>query len=139
MNPSLTFLTRLLHASLVVLHADQTAKPASKPHAITDDQDYGDLSVTGNPFFKAPHLDRLALNGRPVTGTLYSEKPRPLPLSRVELKVAGQVQTADVCKENKLRVFSVVVPAGHADIEFTLLDDDAKGLSGGHFASVRKQ
>ena len=39
---------------------------ASKPNVIiviTDDQGYGDLSITGNPLLKTPNIDRLAREG----------------------------------------------------------------------------
>ena len=63
MKHTLTVLIALLLASLVMTHAAGTAEPARKPNVIiviTDDQGYGDLSVTGNPVLKTPHMDRLA-------------------------------------------------------------------------------
>jgi arylsulfatase A-like enzyme len=96
-----------------------------------------DAPIAGVPTGKKP-VDAW-LDGRPVSGTLYGGKPRALPVSRVELKVAGQVRTADVGKEDRVKIFSVEVSAGPADIEATLLDEHGKALCGGYYISVRKQ
>lgn len=46
------------------------AGPGEKPNVIivmTDDQGYGDLSLTGNPLLKTPNMDRLAREGVQLT------------------------------------------------------------------------
>jgi arylsulfatase A-like enzyme len=79
------------------------------------------------------------LDGRPVSGTLYKGTPRTLPVGRVELKIAGQVHTADVSDADTVKSFSVAVGAGPADIEATLLDKAGNALCGAYYVSVRKQ
>jgi arylsulfatase A-like enzyme len=57
-------LAALLLAPVAVLNGADS--PSGKPNVIivlTDDQGYGDLSGTGNPVLKTPHLDRLAAEG----------------------------------------------------------------------------
>jgi len=57
-------LSTLLLVPLVTLQA--AVARASTPNVIivlTDDQDYGDLSCTGNPVMKTPNMDRLAREG----------------------------------------------------------------------------
>lgn len=51
-----------------ILHLPSSA--ASKPNIIvvmTDDQGHGDLSMTGNPLLKTPHIDSLAKDGAWLT------------------------------------------------------------------------
>jgi arylsulfatase A-like enzyme len=94
------------------------------------------------PIAGVPKLDKTVdawLDGRPVSGTLYGGKPRALPVSRVELKVAGQVKTTDVGQEDSVNIFSIAVPAGPTDIEATLLDKNGKALCAGYYVSIRKQ
>jgi arylsulfatase A-like enzyme len=79
------------------------------------------------------------LDGRPVGGTLYKGTPKALPVSRVELKVAGQVQTADVGDAEAVKVFTIAVAAGPADIEATLLDKNGGALCSAYYVSVRKE
>jgi hypothetical protein len=79
------------------------------------------------------------LDGRPVGGTLYKSTPKALPVSRVELKVAGQVQTADVGDAEAVKVFTIAVAAGPADIEATLLDKHAGALCSAYYVFVRKE
>ncbi|MBL9212787.1 MAG: arylsulfatase [Opitutaceae bacterium] len=53
----------LLSVALSLLLPVFASAAATKPNivfVITDDQGYGDLSFTGNPVVKTPHLDRLA-------------------------------------------------------------------------------
>ena len=60
----------LLIAPLFAQQAAESAKPARKPNVIvlmTDDQGYGDLSVTGNPVLKTPNINRLAREGVQLT------------------------------------------------------------------------
>ena len=55
-----------LIALLLAPPAAQCAADVSKPNVIiflTDDQGYGDLSLTGNPILKTPNMDRLAREG----------------------------------------------------------------------------
>jgi arylsulfatase A-like enzyme len=79
------------------------------------------------------------VNSRPIDGTLYGGKPRALPVSQVELKIAGQVQTADVSKTETVKVFTMEVAAGPAHIEATLLDEAGRALCGAYYVSVRKE
>ncbi len=93
------------------------------------------------PIAGVPNVEKTVdawLDGRPVDGLLYGGKPRALPVSRVELKIVGQVLTADVSTEDSVKIFNVEVPAGPADIEATLLDKNGKALCGGYFVSIRK-
>ncbi len=78
------------------------------------------------------------LDGRPVGEMLYGGKPQALPVSRVELKYADQVQTADVSDAETLKIFTITAAAGPAEIEATLLDKDGKALCGAFYISVRK-
>ncbi len=93
--------------------------------------------IAGTPV--AENFSDAWLDGRTVGGTLYGGKPRALPVSRVELKIAGQVLTSDVGDSETAKVFTVAVAAGPADIEATLLDKAGKALCGGYYVSVRKQ
>ncbi len=79
------------------------------------------------------------LDGSPVNGTLYKGDPKALPVVRVELKIAGQVQTADVGDAETVKVFTVAVTAGPADIEATLLDKAGKALCSAYYVTVRKE
>ncbi|MCX7007864.1 MAG: arylsulfatase [Kiritimatiellaeota bacterium] len=66
MKRTLTILTALLLVPLAALDAADKTTPANKPNVIivlTDDQGYGDLSLTGNPILKTPNMDRLAREG----------------------------------------------------------------------------
>ena len=78
------------------------------------------------------------VSGRAIDGTLYGGKPRALPVSQVEIKVAGQVQTADVSNAETVKVFTLAVAAGPADIEATLLDKAGRALCSAYYVSVRK-
>lgn len=70
MNFTSTFLfVALLLASLGDMDAAAPVT-AKKPNVIvllTDDQGYGDLSLTGNPILKTPNMDRLAREGVQLT------------------------------------------------------------------------
>lgn len=79
------------------------------------------------------------LDGSPVDGALYKGAPRALPVGRVELKIAGQVQTAGVSNADTVKVFTVRVAAGPADIEATLLDQAGRALCSAYYVSVRKE
>jgi len=79
------------------------------------------------------------LDGGPVRGTLYRGAPRALPVARMELKIADQVQTAGVSDVDTVKVFTVKVAAGPADIEATLLDQAGKPLCSAYYISVRKK
>jgi arylsulfatase A-like enzyme len=79
------------------------------------------------------------LDGGPVRGTLYNGAPRALPVARVEVKIADQVQTAGVSDLDTVKVFTVKVAAGPADIEATLLDQAGKPLCSAYYVSVRKE
>ena len=64
MKHTLALLTALLLAPVAVLNGVDSL--SAKPNVIivlTDDQGYGDLSCTGNPVLKTPHMDRLAAEG----------------------------------------------------------------------------
>lgn len=93
--------------------------------------------IAGVPTFTKETDARL--EGRPVGGTLYGGKPRALPVSRVELKIADQLKTADVSDAETVKVFTIVVNAGPADIETTLLDKSGKALCSAYYVTVRKQ
>lgn len=61
MKRNIAFITACL-----LLCARVLAASAEKPNVIiilTDDQGYGDLSLTGNPILKTPNMDRLAREG----------------------------------------------------------------------------
>jgi len=62
-----------------------------------------------------------------------------LPVARVELKIGSQVQTAEVGPAETVRVFTMAVATGPADIEATLFDKAGRALCGGDYVSVRKQ
>jgi arylsulfatase A-like enzyme len=79
------------------------------------------------------------LNGRPVDGTLYKSTNRALPVSRIELKIANQVQTADVSDLETVKVFTMTVAAGPADIEATLFDRNDEAICSAYYVSVRKE
>ena len=55
-----------------------------------------------------------------------------------ELKIAGQVQTADVSGADTVKVFTVRVAAGPADLEATLLDLDGKPLCSAFYVTISK-
>ena len=76
------------------------------------------------------------LDGSPVQGTLYKGTPRALPVGRVELKIAGQVQTADVSGVDTAKVFTIRAAAGPADIEATLLDLDGRPLCSAFYVTI---
>jgi hypothetical protein len=78
------------------------------------------------------------LDGSLVQGTLYKGAPRALPIGRVELKIAGQDQTADVSGADTVKVFTVRVAAGPADVEATFLDLDGKPLSSAFYVTISK-
>ncbi len=64
MKQTLPLLAALLLATVAALNGADS--PSGKPNVIivlTDDQGYGDLSCTGNPVLKTPHMDRLAAEG----------------------------------------------------------------------------
>jgi hypothetical protein len=61
-----------------------------------------------------------------------------LPVRRVELKIAGQVHTAEVGDADTVKGFTVEVPAGPADIESVLLDVDGNALCGAYYVAVMK-
>lgn len=79
------------------------------------------------------------LEGQPISGTLYKGKPRALPVSRVELKIAGQVQSADASSADTVKIFTMELAAGPADIEATLIDNAGKALCSAYYISVRKK
>src|ERR1051325_9539247 len=59
---------RFRHFALFILHFSLCTfvSAADRPNVIlimTDDQGYGDLSITGNPILKTPNIDRLAREG----------------------------------------------------------------------------
>ena len=93
----------------------------------------------------APGVPRRLLRLIPTqaNGEKYREFSTPiyraLPVTRVELKIVGQTQTAKVSDAETVMVFTVDMAACPADIEATLLDNDGKALCGAYYVSVRKQ
>ena len=76
MKTTLTFLTALLLWPPAALHAGNAPKP-NVIIVLTDDQGYGDLSLTGNPILKTPNMDRLAREGVQFTNFHVSPSCSP--------------------------------------------------------------
>lgn len=78
------------------------------------------------------------LGGKPVD-LLYRSPVKALPVARARLRIGDKVQEAEVARDDAVKVFTVDVAAGPADIEATLLDKQGTPLCGAYYVSVREQ
>jgi hypothetical protein len=74
-----------------------------------------------------------------VTTTLYRSAPRALPVAKARLKIGHSIQDADVTAGETVKVFTVEVAAGPADIETTLFDKTGKPLCSAYYVQIRKE
>lgn len=78
------------------------------------------------------------LDGEPVTDLLYGGTPKALPVARVRLKVGSYVREAAVNPAETCVTIAAEVPAGLADVEATLLDENGGALCGACYLAIRK-
>ena len=79
------------------------------------------------------------LHDQPITGTIYGDKFRALPVKRVQLKIGDEVQQADVAPAEVAKEFTVTLPAGPIRLEASLLDAQGKPLAEAYYVYIRPE
>ena len=77
------------------------------------------------------------LNGKPVRNLLYGGTPMALPVARVTLTIAGNLEYSEVKPSDCAAVFHVELPAGEHTINACLVDASGKDIAGAYYVCIR--